>query len=189
MTSCSQCSQNYCLASATTPCRCVGWTWPNSDCYIIFFFITELYYMMHHWCFSSKQFSWQWGKQEVQSQSKGEWNQIKTNQRHDRALLRTDDKPTTSLPEPWTRRVIREPWTSSLAVVGHLCPSPFETRARVMLLWREPGLPWWMCQQEERTDKYSAMLERKITEQMLCTTGIALRLHCVKSETLVRIST
>jgi len=52
-----------------------------------------------------------------------------------------------------------------------------------------------MGRQKERADKYSAMLERKITEQMLCatqngkSTGIALRLHSVKSETLVRIST
>lgn len=46
MTSCSQCSKNYCLASATTPCRCVGWTWPNSDCYIIFFSLPN--YIM--WC-------------------------------------------------------------------------------------------------------------------------------------------
>jgi len=133
MTPYTQCSKIPCIYSATTLCRCVGWTWPNSNCYICFcfcffcFFIIKLYNVVRRRCFSSKQFYWQWSKQEGQFQSKEKRNQIKPNQRHDRALLRTDDKPTTSLPEPWTSRVIREPPTPLQAVVDHLCPSSSET--------------------------------------------------------------
>lgn len=142
--------------------------------------------------FSSKHFSWQWSKREVQSQIKEEINYIKPNQRHERAFLRTDDKPTTSLPEPWMSRMIRDPPTPSLAVVGHLCPSSSETsqgdapveRAQFPLMNGPTG----------RKDRcIPCKVERKIIEQMIRANtewengAIALRLHSI--ETMENIST
>lgn len=152
MTPYSQCSKSHYLSSATTLCRCVGWTWPNRDCYICFalfcfcflFFSLPNYIM---WCvtgvFPQSTFldSEANGRCSLKAKEKEtKLNPIRGMTEHSCGLMISPPHPCQNPGRAeWFESHRLPRWLLSATCVHHR-----PRRARVMLLWREPSFPWWM---------------------------------------------